>query len=182
METAEFKVKALPIEKLIEERLTEDCWIIGELEDKPSSWTWAINNLLKEVARTLHSDCLIACKQHDIRDCSEWLYDFVCYEDNYSGLDNVFFVAESQWMNQWHKTENYDGIRFDFEKLILARCEIRIMIFEANNENEIKNYITLLNKIVANSKLTQPNDRYMYVAWDFAKTDFYIDLYIHQCR
>lgn len=180
MVTGIFNAEALPLEKLIEEKLAEDSWIIGDMDDKPSNWTRAINNLLKEVARAIHADCLIACKQKDIRDCSEWLYDFVCYRENKIGLDNVLFVAESQWMNLWHKYRNFKDIRFDFEKLMLARCQIRIMIFEANNEAEIQKYITQLNNIVANSQMTQTNDRYMYMAWDLAAEDFYIDLYIHK--
>lgn len=175
-----FEMAALPLEKLIEEKLAENSWLIGEMEDKPSNWTTAINIFLKDVAKSIHGDCQIACKQKDIRDCSEWLYDFVCYTENEIGLDRVLFVAESQWMNQWHKDRNYDDIRFDFEKLILARCEIRIMIFEAHNESEIKKYITQLNDIVANCKMTQTNDRYMYLAWDIERTDFYVDLYIHR--
>ena len=180
MESAKFKAMALPVERLIEEKLTEDSWVIGDMDDKPSNWTRAINNLLKGVAKSLYKNCLIACKQTDIRDCSEWLFDFVCYTENQFGLDTVLFVAESQWMNQWHKDRNFDDIKFDFEKLILARSEIRIMVFEANDQNEIQNYIARLNNIVTNCRLTQINDRYMYVAWNLATLNFHIDLYIQK--
>jgi hypothetical protein len=177
MDIEEFKRKALPVEKMIRETLEANSWLIGDSDDKPSNWTAAVNSLLKKVAQELHAGCQIACKRTG--DCSEWLYDFVCYTENDFGLEDVLFVAESQWMNHWHKDQNYKDILFDFEKLILARCQIRIMIFEANNETEIREYIGWLTKVVSLSKLTQTSDRYMFVGWNIEKEDFSTDLYIH---
>lgn len=170
---------ATPIEKLIQKKFEHNNWIIGDLEDIPSNWTFAINRLLRDVGKEVDINYQIACKHKEIHDNSEWLFDFVCYTENENGIDNVIFVAESQWMNQWHKQNNYGDIKYDFEKLLLARCHLRIMIFEANNENEIRDYIQKLNRIVANSKLTQLNDRYFYIVWDISKCAFYFDLYIH---
>lgn len=179
MDYAEITNKANSIERLIQNKLEQNNWIIGNLEDKSSNWTFAINRLLRDVGKEINKEYKIACKNRELGDCSEWLFDFVCYTDNEYGLCDVLFVAESEWINAWDKYRNFDHIKFDFEKLLLARCKSRIMIFEANMEEEIRKYIKRLNSIVANSKLTEANDRYFYVAWDRSNTEFIIDLYIH---
>jgi hypothetical protein len=177
MQTQKFINQALPIEiQIAKELLTGDGWIIGERADTQSNWTRAVNDVLKKVAKTFNSEYLIACKHKDIHDSPEWLYDFVCYHENELGLFDVIFVAESEWMSWGGR--NFEKIKYDFEKLLLARCDIRVMFFEEKGESTIINIIDKLNSIVKHCKMTKRDDRYMYAAYNKSTCDFYVDLHI----
>ena len=73
-------------------------------------------------------------KKHDFRICAsgfdgeadaEWLYDMIWYSNNQNNrLESVPLVLESEW------ALNYDDIRFDFEKLLLANSPVKVMIFQ----------------------------------------------------
>ena len=102
---------------------------------------------------------------------NEWLYDLVWsehkYEEKYDGdleistysLRNVALVAEIEWEN------NFDeNIQPDFQKLLVARAEHRLMVFRAENEIESKKYFKYLDEIVDNFILNKKGDRYMYAA------------------
>ena len=63
-------------------------------------------------------------KNRSLAHGGEWLFDVTCllYDDE-GCIRRVPFVAESEWGNR-------DDVRDDFEKLILARAEVRIMVFD----------------------------------------------------
>ena len=63
----------------------------------------------------------------------EWLYDFTCLEykhnDDGGWLKGIPVVAECEWGNK-------DCIGDDFQKLLLARADVRVMIFNGNYYKE----------------------------------------------
>ena len=53
-----------------------------------------------------------------------WLYDFTCVEyDPDSYLKRIFVVAECEWGDR-------NAINYDFDKLLAARADVRVMIFD----------------------------------------------------
>lgn len=146
-------------------------------EDRNSNWTKAVKKIIDIEVRTLGTNLKVAACNLDTSDCSEWLYDFVCYENNDTGLKNVFLVAESEWRSPF--TNDYlKDIQDDFEKLLLARCDYRLMIFEGNDEIDVQNSIAHLISIVQNCSLSKSGDRYMFAGWVKSR-EFYYDLYVH---
>ena len=82
---------------------------------------------------------------------SEWLYDMVWYRSNDDGLIDVPLVLESEWRGD---------IRYDFEKLLLARSRYRVMLFLAR-EDDIEATFDQLTKIVTKCRLSKKGDRYI---------------------
>jgi hypothetical protein len=63
-----------------------------------------------------------------------WLYDLVWYRneprgDSSGNLAEVFLVLECEWQ------KNLRSIKFDFEKLLLAKAALKVMIFQSHNRN-----------------------------------------------
>jgi hypothetical protein len=176
MNSVNFNNNALPFEMRICESLS-NVWDFIE-EDKTSNWTKAVKKILEMEARQLRPNLKIAASGLDSSDCTEWLYDFLCYENNLKGLQDVVLIVESEWRNPF--TNDYlQDIQDDFEKLILARCFYRLMIFEGENLDEVKNYITHLTEIVQTCTLTSKGDRYLFAAW-VKSQEFYYDVYVHE--
>jgi len=96
-----------------------------------------------------------------------WLYDILWWEENQYGATDIPLVCESDW-------GNIESVKYDFQKLLLARSKYRIMIFECGRvaiqwcKSQIKQF-----------KLTQSGDRYLFCSWEGNNAGFYFELYVH---
>lgn len=72
------------------------------------------------------------------RNYGEWLYDVTWLDYDDKHLLNVPLVAEIEW-------GNWSAIRDDFEKLLLARADVRLMIFREQSDRNIK---TIVDRMV----------------------------------
>lgn len=155
---------------------------ISDGEDTNTNWTKALNKLLYELAKTKDRKYQVACK-NEPRDNTEWLYDLVWYTENDFGINDVHLIVESEWEKpKRFQNEKYDyfiQIKYDFEKLMLARCSTKLMIFESDDQKEIDDKIGRLTEIIINSKLTQNGDRYLFCVWNKETQQFFSKPYIH---
>ena len=94
----------------------------------------------------------------------EWLYDFTCLEYNDAGwLKGIPLVAECEWGNE-------DQINHDFEKLLLTRAEVRVMIFNGNyfraegQKSIPSNGLDVLRRYIKECEPTRPGDTYLFAA------------------
>lgn len=175
MTTPNFQTQALPFEQQLSGALSKIWDYIDD--DTNTNWTKAVKQIMVNEVRTLRPNLKIAACSIETSDGPEWLYDFVCYENNDIGLNDVILVAESEWTGRY--TQDYlRDVQDDFEKLILARSPYKLMIFEGHSEIEIKDFIVHLTTVVKHCKLTTNGDRYMFAGWVNAK-EFYYDVYIH---
>lgn len=87
----------------------------------------------------------------------EWLFDVTClaYQGNY--LTGVPLVAECEWGDE-------DEIYDDFQKLLLARAEIRVMVFDAA-EITSKGKFGRFEEAVERFGIGQPGDVYLLAAY-----------------
>ena len=177
MNTSIFTEFALPFERSVSTAF-QNVWDYME-DDNNTNWTKAINKILWQTIKSVNNTYKVAACKLDTSDCKEWLYDFVCYQNNSVGLDNVFFIAESEWKNPFGNEDYLQDVQYDFEKLLLAKAPYKLMVFEGENDEEVKSSISHLTSVIKNSKLTQPKDRYMFAGWIRSK-EFYIDIYIHE--
>lgn len=175
METDYFKQSGHQIEKEIADNLSR-IWDIAD-DSTPTAWTTAVNRILYNTAKQNERKYFTASKLKSGEN-PEWLYDFVWYDNNEFGLNDVFLVVESEWKNPWGNEDYGYDIQYDFEKLILARCVYKLMIFEGENFEENSQYLDALKAVVKNCKLTNIGDRYMFAAWDKEKQEFHFDLFI----
>ncbi len=92
-------------------------------------------------------------------DGGEWLFDVTClsyYYDDF--LKHVPLVAESEW-----GTEN--DIYDDFQKLLLARADVRVIIFDGARSPGYRRIFSILAKYIARHEGSRDGDTYLLVAW-----------------
>lgn len=94
----------------------------------------------------------------------EWLYDVIWLqvdEDNIDRVLSVPLVAEVEWGNQ-------DEIWSDFQKLLVARANVRVMIFNR--------YPGLLEELRAHIiRVAQDGDRYLLAQYVTAEKRFAVE-------
>lgn len=91
---------------------------------------------------------------------SEWLFDIVWYKNNNLGLIETPLIMECEWHSSWEQ------IKYDFEKLLVARADIRVMMFEGWKEN-IRKHRDKFIEIINSYKYSQIGDRYLFIALDW---------------
>lgn len=93
-----------------------------------SDWTLRLKEEIAELGRTHEWDiCTSGFK--DRFDC-EWLYDLIWYKnDSADHLSELYLVLESEW------DIARSAIKYDFEKLLIARATLKVMVFQAYNRD-----------------------------------------------
>ena len=102
------------------------------------------------------------------RDYGEWLYDvtWLDYEKSGSGeLVDAPLAAECEWGNE-------GDIEDDFEKLLLARAGIRLMIFNGFHEAGSKEIAERLARKVREFKGSRAEDAWLLAAWEGSNDDW----------
>lgn len=94
-------------------------------------------------------------------DGPEWLYDLTWL--NYSREERVLKRAVVVLESEWSRDEKQ--VVWDFHKLLLARVDLRVMVFQARNDESCSKVITRLVGLVARHEQSQPGDRYLLSGW-----------------
>lgn len=99
-------------------------------------------------------------QQYDGKIDSEWLYDLTCLKYNGDGwLKKIPLVAECEL---WRPTDIDD----DFQKLLLARADVRLMVFNGNHyptEGKMSDRFPFC-KHIHECEHTQTGDTYLFAA------------------
>lgn len=137
--------------------------LLPDLQDNRDrgAWTKAVKTALCSMAKEKYGWHVTADVQDDDGnlqfDGREWLYDVTCRK--YDGDDyqrRVPMVAECEWGPA-------NSIYYDFEKLLLARADVRVMIFTGSGD-VISDVFTELAAYICKSEHTLPGDTYLLVA------------------
>lgn len=138
------------------------------LGDDPA-WTKAVKEELASVGRQL--GWCIAASAPDSNHRSEWLYDMVWYQLDGSGhMTDILLVAECEWNIKEAE------IKYDFDKLLLARSTYRLMIFQSGSEAKVVDLLRKMRLWVLKYHRTNPGDRYLFAGW--AADHWIFDLYV----
>ena len=125
-----------------------------------SWWTRKIKTLLCELGNEL--GCYTcASLDKELVNNGEWLFD-VTWLDWNDKLYSVPMVAECEQGNR------YD-IRDDFQKLLVARADVRLIVCDAGrvpNDSRAERTVNLLCEWIDAFKGTQLGDTYLLVAWE----------------
>lgn len=127
-----------------------------------SWWTKEIKTLLCRIGK-MELDCYTCASQVDKAFVchGEWLFDVTWLKWN-DDLYSVPMVAECEWGGR-------NDIRDDFQKLLIARAAIRLMVCDTGwveNDSQAKETANLLRGWVDAFTGTQPGDTYLLVAWE----------------
>lgn len=122
--------------------------------NKETSWTEEIKNSLAQLGEYKGYDICTATKGKEYQ--SEWLYDLVWYKEDTQGfLIDVPLVVESEWGKHLVK-----DIKFDFEKLLLSRSYLKLMICNCQEKNR-DNYLQYFQKAINVCPLVTKGDLYL---------------------
>lgn len=100
------------------------------------------------------------------REHGEWLFDMTWLQYSDKFLLSVPLVLESEW------ERSIDDIMDDFQKMLLAKADHRVMIFRAKTEKKGIDIIEELIKQVETFHHTEPCDRYLFAFWCDETTKF----------
>ncbi|KOY87812.1 hypothetical protein AD998_18225 [bacterium 336/3] len=140
-----------------------------------TGWTSTIKTALCELKNEVNagSDICLAASSVENKDWIEWLFDVTLYI--YSGggdfrhLKRIHLAVECEW------DYNPQEIQNDFEKLLVAKAQYKLMIFQAKDNDSLKNTISELKTIIDNFP-SYPEERYMFAAYSDEDGVFYFDL------
>lgn len=102
---------------------------------------------------------------------SGWLYDLIWYKEEEGHLSEVYLVLESEW--GWSRAH----IKYDFEKLLLAKSTLKVMIFQGNNRRVNPHFEFLEQGILAFTKLQSADEIYLLIAYNDDTGEFEIRQY-----
>lgn len=137
------------------------------------NWTNAIKKAIIKVAKKY--DLIVNCKLNGEEDeyieNKEWLYDIIVYSHKNGIFDEVYLVGESEWNSYLEEIED------DFLKLIFARAEIRLMVFQVSNDiyNEYKNRLI---EIIKKSNSCIKGDKYLFAIYNTSTEKFKVEQYV----
>ena len=136
-----------------------------------AAWGKAVKTKLCTIGRKF--GCKVCARDVDKadRDYGEWLYDvtWLEYERERDGLKwphtaliDAHLVAECEWGND----RNNEYIIEDFEKLLLARACVRLMIFNGFDQAKSGKIAERLARKVRGFKGSRAEDVWLLAAWE----------------
>jgi hypothetical protein len=142
---------------------------------KRKCWTSSIKKFLEKVADENTLQYTHTKKEDKKR---EWLYDSIMFDlnDDPEGginskmLNEVYLCAEYEWLS------DEDSIQEDFEKLLVAKSPIKLMIYRVSKE-EKKARADFLKRIINSSKMTNAAEKYILAAWITRERYVSIEMY-----
>lgn len=152
--------------------------------DSNRSWTKALFEILNE-CKSLGSKIACSSLSFENRDCGEWLFDYVEYKENlcikllngeYNILSDINLVVECEW-DFFRNKDYFLNIKYDFEKLLLAKSNHRLFVFEGKSIEFIENTILDLKLIANRFDKFEKNERILFAGW-LKEKEFYFDIFI----
>lgn len=147
-----------------EEDIINELHKLDGFEGNNKRWTEEVKNAVGRVLK--RKGYKVYASNCDEKDGTEWLYDLTGIEEKDNYLKSIPLVLESEWKSRgkWRDTEeNYESnILYDFRKLLVARTEHRVMVFEAKSKEKEKEVIEQLLKHVQNCRHSAAGDRYLF--------------------
>jgi len=62
---------------------------------------------------------------------------------------------------------DFNSIRYDFDKLIVGRSDLRVLIYQAKNQKKIDDFNNELIKRITSFKYSMKGDRYLFIAFNW---------------
>lgn len=122
-----------------------------------AAWTEAVKTKLCEIGRRFN----YRVGESKLGDFGEWLYDVTWLEGEPEGLMiDAHLVAECEWDHRFgHITE-------DFDKLLLARASVRLMIFDGNHKPGSEKIAAQLAERIRAFKGSRAEDAWLLAAFE----------------
>ena len=133
-------------------------------------WSFRIKSEIAKIGKQQHF--WVYGAQAENVDDGEWLYDLVWLSYQGNTLINVNLLLESEWT----PTNMYD----DFQKLLLGRSELKVMIFYSSSVSHFKENINRMKNEIQSFKYSMPGDKYLLSGYVNEMGEFSHENYIHK--
>ena len=127
-----------------------------------TAWTAFLKSKIREIGKK-HGYLVSPCPDDGNK---EWLYDLIWFRnDSANQLSEVALVLESEWSSDsWH-------IQEDFEKLLVAKAPIKVMVFQSNGNN-LQGLWDQLTKSIDAFKQRSQDETYILAAFNGGEHKF----------
>ena len=126
--------------------------------DSNPVWTKAIATKLCEIGRGFNFQVRATAEETN-RDRPEWLYDVTWLERDTGRLVAAPLVAECEWKKP-------KDINYDFDKLLLARASVRLMIYDGNYKLGSREIAEELARRIREFTESRAEDTWLLAAWE----------------
>lgn len=133
---------------------------------KKSRWTHALKKEIGNVGKRLGFEVYASGCKFD----GEWLFDLTWCKEQGSITLNLPLVMESEWDD--------NDILTDFTKLVVARAQHRLMIFQGHTTQKVQKTIQCMLSQVRKFRDSGKGDRYLFCYWTKKPDKFMFDLYV----
>jgi hypothetical protein len=132
-----------------------------------TQWTRHAKNAVAQLGKS--KKYWIYASGCDFVDSGEWLYD-LCWLD-YSGKNLVAapLVMEIEWYSRDTDVDD------DFQKLLLARCDHRVMLFRPRKRSQTRAAVEVLLPHISSCRHGCAGDKYLFGCWNdtFQRFDWF---------
>jgi len=154
--------------------LNDLCLKPDEREWGNTGWTQRVKSAVTRLAHDAGHKAY-ASRGVPEADGREWLYDvtWLDHSPKDDRLIRTILVLESEWSWSWKQ------IVYDFHKLLVARADLRVMVFQVSNESKWKETAHRLISLIEQHEQTSRGDRYLLSGWVQATRSFRHHEYVH---
>ncbi|PCJ27889.1 MAG: hypothetical protein COA97_02840 [Flavobacteriales bacterium] len=142
----------------------------AELSD--GDWTKGIMKLLGSLGEKNGCDISVSAISDDYD--SEWLFDMTWWKYENNSLKEIPLVVESEW------NRSIEEIQYDFEKIMVAKADHRLMIYQGGTKESVRETKEYLIQIIKNFKLSTIGDRYLFIGYCEEEGKFLRELFIYE--
>jgi hypothetical protein len=153
--------------KVISEILSVPLDIERDKSRGDGAWTKRIFKRIGDLGQSLgHAVC---SSRKDVGFDNGWLYDLIWYKNGEDDdfLHSVSLILECEW------NTSYKLIKYDFEKLLVCRADLKIMIFQSRQKH-LANRFELLERGIAAYSHLEVNEVYLLICFNLTSSLFEI--------
>lgn len=158
------------IELNIKKRLEKIEQQSREAGGKPDAW-WT-ERIKSELCNLGHENGYYVnanrCENAD--DSREWMFDLVWAKGEKGHFREMPLAMECEW------SLDEDEIRWDFEKLPVAKCEYHIFIFQKTKSDEVDRLMNEFESAIHEFESSQIGDRYLLAGFSREDDNFKFSL------
>ena len=140
-------------------------------ESPTQCWTKEVKNLLTDLAKEKGYEPYAS----QVTKGGEWMCDVVWWDSGKNGLvRSIPLVAECEWGDE-------AAVWDDFQKLLVFRAAVRVMIFCSNSPEKASELVGDLKRQIQYFESSQYTDRYLfasYVAGEKEEPPFTVEEYV----
>ena len=113
----------------------------------------------------------------------EWLFDLHWYTEQeevnegedipYFSVERLPLAVECEWNLNKKKGVFRGEIKYDFQKLVVTNAELRLMIFQIKDVDDLVKLGNYFENVIKSYKHIENNAQFLFVAFDYKKECFY---------